>query len=200
MKIYGKKFGNINIFTYLCTIIKRCSYGGIGIHKGLKIPRPLGLGVQIPLGVLKYNMSKNRKHLCTCQNCGKEFYAYYSSSGKFCSNKCQQELKSKQSYKKIIEGDASIMRANYNITPVVYKYLMKEQGYKCAICGLDAEWQGNPLTFIVDHIDGNAANNKRDNLRCVCPNCDSQLDTYKNTGNRISARRHRTNKLPSSNG
>ena len=31
----------------------------------------------------------------------------------------------------------------------------------------------------VDHIDGNASNNRRDNLRCICPNCDSQLDTYK---------------------
>lgn len=28
-------------------------------------------------------------------------------------------------------------------------------------------------------IDGNASNNRRDNLRCICPNCDSQLDTYK---------------------
>lgn len=92
------------------------------------------------------------------------------------------------------------MRANYNITPVVYKYIMQEQDYKCLICGHTAEWNGNALTFIVDHIDGNAANNKRDNLRCICPNCDSQLDTYKNTGNRVSARRHRINKLPSSNG
>lgn len=29
------------------------------------------------------------------------------------------------------------------------------------------------------HIDGDASNNFRDNLRLVCPNCDSQLDTYK---------------------
>lgn len=38
---------------------------------------------------------------------------------------------------------------------------------------------GKPLVFIVDHIDGKASNNRRDNLRCICPNCDSQSDTYK---------------------
>ena len=38
-----------------------------------------------------------------------------------------------------------------------------------------AEWNGKPLVFILDHI----SHNERSNLRCICPNCDSQLDTYK---------------------
>ena len=38
---------------------------------------------------------------------------------------------------------------------------------------------------IIDHIDGDASNNMPDNFRLVCPNCDSQLPTFKarNTGN-----------------
>jgi hypothetical protein len=54
---------------------------------------------------------------------------------------------------------------------------MREQGNVCSICGLSPLWNGKELVFILDHID--ASNNKRDNLRCICPNCDSQLDTYK---------------------
>jgi hypothetical protein len=56
---------------------------------------------------------------------------------------------------------------------------MREQGNVCSICGLSPLWNGKELVFILDHIDGHASNNKRDNLRCICPNCDSQLDTYK---------------------
>lgn len=69
-------------------------------------------------------------------------------------------------------------------------YIFDSQEGKCAICGIPNEWNGKTLNFILDHIDGNAANNFKDNLRLICPNCDSQLPTYKSR-NKHSARGYR---------
>ena len=49
--------------------------------------------------------------------------------------------------------------------------------YGCAICGIN-EWQGKPLVLRLDHINGHNKDNRLENLRWVCPNCDSQLDTF----------------------
>lgn len=38
-------------------------------------------------------------------------------------------------------------------------------------------WNNKPLTLILDHIDKCRDNNIPENLRLLCPNCDSQLDT-----------------------
>ncbi|WP_422750041.1 HNH endonuclease [Mycobacterium sp. WMMD1722] len=51
-----------------------------------------------------------------------------------------------------------------------------------------AVWLDFPLAFVLDHIDGDPSNNRRENL--VCPNCDSQLATYKGR-NRGQGRHYR---------
>lgn len=53
----------------------------------------------------------------------------------------------------------------------------KETVYKCGICGI-SEWQDEPITLQLDHIDGVHRNNRLSNLRLLCPNCHSQTETY----------------------
>lgn len=50
--------------------------------------------------------------------------------------------------------------------------------YKCIKCGLGDQWQSEPITLQVDHIDGDIRNNLQDNLRFLCPNCHTQTANY----------------------
>ena len=49
---------------------------------------------------------------------------------------------------------------------------------KCAICGLNNEWNGKPISLVLDHENGVPNDHRMENLRLVCPNCNSQLDTF----------------------
>ena len=49
--------------------------------------------------------------------------------------------------------------------------------YKCSICGQEPFWNGKELTLILDHINGIHTDDRLQNLRWVCPNCNQQLDT-----------------------
>lgn len=49
--------------------------------------------------------------------------------------------------------------------------------YICSICGQEPFWNGKEMTLILDHINGYHKDDRLENLRWVCPNCNQQLET-----------------------
>lgn len=52
--------------------------------------------------------------------------------------------------------------------------------YVCAECGLGDVWMGRRLRLEVDHKNGDRSDDRRENLRFMCPNCHSQTETFSN--------------------
>jgi len=67
----------------------------------------------------------------------------------------------------------------------LYKNGIKEK--KCELCGQDENWNGKKLTLILDHINGINDDNRIENLRIVCPNCNATFETNggKNIKNKL---------------
>ena len=60
------------------------------------------------------------------------------------------------------------------------KYAIKDGRvkYECVLCGQGDQWRGKTLPLILDHINGVNNDNREENLRFLCPNCNFTLDTH----------------------
>ena len=49
---------------------------------------------------------------------------------------------------------------------------------KCEECGQSSHWNHKKLVLQLDHKNGNRYDNRRENLRILCPNCHTQTETF----------------------
>jgi Zn finger protein HypA/HybF involved in hydrogenase expression len=71
------------------------------------------------------------------------------------------------------------------------KLRLYETGLKqrsCELCGQGEVWRGKPMALILDHVNGVPDDNRLENLRIVCPNCNSTFDTHCGRKNRAGRR------------
>ena len=64
----------------------------------------------------------------------------------------------------------------------LYSTGLKER--KCELCGQGEEWNSKHMSLILDHENGVHNDNRIENLRIVCPNCNATLDTYAGKNNK----------------
>jgi len=135
---------------------------------------------------MNYKGTKDRTFIC--EHCETEFgFKGYSSNHKFCSIECskahvadRKDRLREQRYNDWLEGKGLGVK---NPRKLIREFVIKRDGYKCNCCGI-TEWNGKEIALWCDHIDGDATNNHPSNFQMVCPNCDSQQDTFgaKNRG------------------
>jgi len=81
---------------------------------------------------------------------------------------------------KIPSSEILVENSTYTSTNSLKQRLYKEglKERKCELCGQEEEWKGKHMSLILDHINGIRDDNRLENLRIVCPNCNATLDTH----------------------
>ena len=126
-----------------------------------------------------------------CLNCNKSMQNKHNYKGrKFCSVKCQHEYVKNEYINKWKQGLVDGLKGNkIDLSGHIRTYLLEKVGYKCELCGWNKINKYTGLCPLhVHHKDGNAFNNKEENLQVLCPNCHTLTDNY-GSRNKVSCRR-----------
>lgn len=130
-----------------------------------------------------------KKSLMRCISCDKNTLR---AGAKYCSIHCQMDYQNKSYIGLWKLGRVSGLQSTGVVSGHIKRYLRKKFGNKCCLCGWSkVQSITNQVPLVADHIDGNWRNNKEENLRLLCPNCDSLTPTYcgLNRGNGRNKRR-----------
>lgn len=124
--------------------------------------------------ILRYNYKKENHFCLFCKQ-------YFEENKNFCNNDCLAKNNFMNSF---LDWYYSETYINKYKNPLIKQFVITMRGYQCSRCHI-SEYNGKPLTLHLEHIDGDATNNTKENVCLLCPNCHALTPTYKgkNIGN-----------------
>jgi len=121
----------------------------------------------------------NLKKGCGNSNTLKKYIKQYNINTEHFFTKEQRAEHLKHNNTKLELDDMLILNSTSSRNSLkkrLYDEGIKER--KCELCGQDENWNGKKMSLILDHINGINDDNRLENLRIVCPNCNATLDTH----------------------
>ncbi len=116
-----------------------------------------------------------------CLECG-----IVTTNPMYCSRECWVINKHKKTDQRIESGQFDSVYPSKTLRD----YLRRTRGDRCEMCGR-SEWLEQPIPMNVHHIDGDASNNKPDNLQQLCLNCHGLTPNYGGKNKNKSVRSYR---------
>lgn len=138
----------------------------------------------------KEHFNRGTGQIRICENCGKTYFKYQEHRGRFCSKECFVEYYKAQQVKSWLNGEYNGDR-RFRLSKAIKEYFMNLKGNVCEVCN---KCYVNPYTGLsilqIHHIDGDATNNRIENLQLLCPNHHAMTENF-GSRNKNSKREYR---------